>query len=203
MTPFISTNDWWKIKSFIKRKIFRNYKARLDYQYASGRWESLNRLDEMAHHQILAGYVIRFNRNGAILDLGCGEGVLNDSVQKQNYDYYVGVDLSSDAARIANERRSDDKTFFYQGDMDEYVPPRKFDFIIINEALYFSKDPRKLLNRLNGYLNEGGYLMVSMLTPNGDYIWEELYKDFDFLDENFVTNIHKITWCCRLLRKRQ
>jgi 2-polyprenyl-6-hydroxyphenyl methylase/3-demethylubiquinone-9 3-methyltransferase len=202
MVSIFSTNGYLKAKSFIKRKILRDYKARLDHQYAAGRWESLSHLSEMAHHQILAGYVLRLNPKGTVLDLGCGEGVLNDSIQKHNYQYYVGVDLSSDAARIANERRGDDKTVFCQGNMDHYVPTQTFDFIIINEALYFSENPRKLLNRLDRYLNQGGHLMVSMLTPNGDYIWEELSKDFDFLDENFVTNINKITWCCRLLRKK-
>ncbi|WP_345269464.1 class I SAM-dependent methyltransferase [Nibrella viscosa] len=193
---------WDRVVSFIQRKIFRSYKARLDHQYKHGGWEWLGRLDELAHHQILAGYFNYLKRGGTILDLGSGEGVLNDSIQKQNYSRYVGVDLSGEAARIGNEKRGDEKTTFYQGNMDTYVPEGTFDVICINEALYFSGDAVKLLNRLQAYLAPDGFFMISLLSPKGDAIWSNLYPYYEFLDENKVTNIRNVTWTCRILKPR-
>ncbi|GAA4446378.1 hypothetical protein GCM10023189_01440 [Nibrella saemangeumensis] len=191
-----------RVVSFVQRKILRSYKARLDHQYKHGGWAWLGRLDELAHHQILAGYFNYLKKEGSILDLGCGEGVLNDSIQKSNYSRYVGVDLSSEAARIGNEKRGDEKTRFYQGNMDTYVPEGKFDVICINEALYFSSNPNKLLNRLQAHLEPDGFFMISLLSPKGDTIWSDLYQQYEFLDENKVTNIRNVTWTCRILKPR-
>ncbi|MCU0448842.1 MAG: methyltransferase domain-containing protein [Bernardetiaceae bacterium] len=197
----LSESAWEKFSSFVQRKIFRSYRARLNYQYKRGGWDWLAALDEMAHHAILGGY-FRFNKKGGtLLDLGCGEGVLQDNIGHENYSYYIGVDLSDDAIRIANERRGNEKTFFYQGNMDKYVPPRKFDVIAINEALYFSEDPLKLLSRLEAYLETDGFFMISMVDKRGDHIWDVLNKHYAFLDENYVTNIKKITWVCRMLKR--
>jgi len=189
-----------KINSFIQRKIFRNYRARLNYQYSHGSWEWLGRLDEQGHQSIMATYFTFLKRGGSILDLGCGEGVLNDSIGKHNYSYYIGVDLSDQAAKIGQEKRGDEKTFFYQGNMDEYVPQRKFDVIAINEALYFSKDHLALLKRLESYLEKDGFFIVSMVDGKGDEVWGMLSKGYSIADENRVTNIHKVTWICRLLK---
>lgn len=193
---------WNKVVSFVQRKLFRNYRARLDYQYKNGGWDWLGRLDELAHHQILAGYFCHLKKGGTILDLGSGEGLLNQSIQKGNYSRYVGVDLSGEAARIGNEKRGDDQTRFYQGNMDTYVPDGQFDVIVINEALYFSKDPVKLLKRLEAHLAPDGFFLISLLVPKGDAIWNSLYTHYEFLDENQVTNIRNVTWMCRMLKPR-
>jgi 2-polyprenyl-6-hydroxyphenyl methylase/3-demethylubiquinone-9 3-methyltransferase len=189
-----------KVNSFVQRKIFRNYRARLNYQYSQGRWEWLGRLDEQGHQSVMAGYFTFLKRGGSILDLGCGEGVLNDSIGKHNYSYYVGVDLADQAAKLGQEKRGDEKTFFYQGNMDEYVPERKFDVIAINEALYFSKNQLVLLKRLEGYLEKDGFFIVSMVDGKGDEVWNALSKGYSIADENRVTNIHQVTWICRLLK---
>lgn len=200
-TSFASESTWEKISSFVQRKIFRNYRARLNYQYKNGGWAWLARLDEMGHHYILSAYFNQIKKGGSLLDLGCGEGLLNDAVGKCNYSYYVGVDLSDEAVKQANERRGDAKTFFYQGNMDEYVPTRKFDVIAINESLYFSANPLALLKRMEAYLEPDGIFIISMLSPKGDPIWEKLNTEFAFIDENYVTNIRKTTWCCRVLKR--
>ncbi len=189
-----------KVTSFVQRKIFRSYRARLNYQYKRGGWDWLAAMDEMAHHQILAGYFRHLKKGGSLLDLGCGEGVLQEAVGKENYSYYIGVDLSDDAARIAREKRGDANTLFLQGNMDQYVPPRKFDVIAVNEAIYFSDDALKLLVRLEAYLAPDGYFLISMVDGKGDHIWDRLSTTYTFLDENYVTNIKKITWVCRVLR---
>jgi 2-polyprenyl-3-methyl-5-hydroxy-6-metoxy-1,4-benzoquinol methylase len=189
------------ITSWIQRKIFRNYKARLDYQYKNGGWAWLGKLNELGHHQVLAGYFNYLKKGGSILDMGCGEGLLHDSIGKGNYNRYEGVDLSGEAAKIGNEKRGDELTKFYQGNMDNYVPKGKFDVIAINEALYFSANPLKCVQHLEAFLAEDGFFLISMLYPKGDEIWEQLNKEYVFLDENLVTNIEKTAWMCRILKR--
>ena len=194
---------WEHLVYLFRRKVLRDYRAKLNHQYKHGGWDWLARLDEQGHHFVIAGYFKFLKRGGTVIDLGCGEGVLQDAIEKQNYSYYEGVDLSDEAARIGNAKRGDEKTKFFQGNFDTYVPTRaKFDVIIINEALYFSKDPRKCLNRLEQYLETDGFFLISLLYPKSEGIWQELNKDYDFVDENTVANIGKTTWTCRLLKRR-
>lgn len=194
---------WERLVSRFRGKVLGDKREKLNYQYRRGGWDWLARLDEQGHHFILAGYFRLLKRGGTILDLGCGEGVLHDAIDKHSFGYYEGVDLADVAVRIAKEKRGDEKTRFFQGDFDTYVPSRaKFDVIVINEALYFSKDARACLNRLNQYLADDGFFLISMMHPKPDSIWQELYQDFDFIDENSVTNLKKTTWTCRMLKRR-
>ncbi len=191
-----------KLVYLFKRKILRDYRAKLNYQYKNGGWEWLGRLDEQGHHFVMAGYIQFLKPNCRVLDLGAGEGILNDALQKHNYTQYVGVDLSDEAANIANAKRGDEKTFFEQGDMDKYIPNGTFDVIVINEALYFSKAPLKLLNRLENYLEPGGFFLISLLMK-AQGIWDELSNDYDFVDENTIKNAQGQTWICRVLTKKR
>ncbi|MFN8357921.1 MAG: class I SAM-dependent methyltransferase [Spirosomataceae bacterium] len=191
-----------KLVYLFKRKVLRDYRTKLNYQYKHGGWDWLGRLDEQGHHFVMAGYIRYLKPNAKVLDLGAGEGILNDALQKQNYSRYVGVDLSDEAANMGNQKRGDEKTIFQQGDMDKYVPDGKYDIIVINEALYFSKAPLKLLNRLEAYLEPEGFFLISLLVKAQD-IWQELNTEYDFVDENTVINIKGETWTCRILKRRQ
>ena len=194
---------WERLIRFFRVKILRDRRTKLNYQYRSGGWEWLARLDEQGHQFILAGYFRRLKPGGALLDLGCGEGVFIDVIGKESYCCYEGVDLADEAVRIGNEKRGDAKTRFFQGDFDTYVPTRdKFDAIVINEALYYSRDPQKCIARLDAFLAPDGFFLISLLHPKPDAIWRELYRDYDFIDENTVTNLRQTTWTCRILKRR-
>ncbi|MBI5768836.1 MAG: methyltransferase domain-containing protein [Verrucomicrobia bacterium] len=184
-------------------KILRDRRTKLNYQYRQGGWAWLDRLDEQGHHFVLAGYFRRLKPGGAVLDLGCGEGVWNDALGKESYSYYEGVDLADEAARLATTKRGDTKTRFFQGDFDTYRPARgSFDAVVVNEALYYSRNPVACLRRYEPYLAKDGVFLISLLHRSSDAIWEKLYVVYDFLDENVVTNLHKTTWICRVLRSR-
>jgi hypothetical protein len=39
-----------------------------------------------------------------------------------------------------------------------------------------------------------------MVDGKGDEVWDMLSKGYSIVDENSVTNMHKVTWICRLLK---
>src|SRR5690348_2798439 len=44
-------------------------------EYQNGRWEYMKNLEELARYSIIVGYVDYLKKGGAILDVGCGEGI--------------------------------------------------------------------------------------------------------------------------------
>src|SRR5687767_13442204 len=51
-------------------------KAAWEEQYRAGRWSFMRGLDESARYAVIAAFVRRLAPGGAVLDVGCGEGLL-------------------------------------------------------------------------------------------------------------------------------
>jgi 2-polyprenyl-3-methyl-5-hydroxy-6-metoxy-1,4-benzoquinol methylase len=41
------------------------------------------------------------NKNPSILDLGCGEGILHERMEKGSYSEFIGIDFSSESIKQA------------------------------------------------------------------------------------------------------
>src|ERR1700727_1926488 len=80
-------------------------------QYAAGRWDFLAQLSELARFSVLAGYICHLKPGGAVLDTGCGQGVLLRRLPRSSYSRYVGIDLSASAISVAQEHGNDCSTF--------------------------------------------------------------------------------------------
>ena len=50
----------------------------LDCEYKSGSWDYLRGPEELPRFSIVAGYCHHFRPNSAILEIGCGEGILQE-----------------------------------------------------------------------------------------------------------------------------
>src|SRR4051812_45338733 len=70
---------------------------RWDTEYRAGRWAYLGQLSELSRYSVLVGYMTHFRPSGAVLDVGCGEGVLFRRLQPHGYARYVGVDIAESA----------------------------------------------------------------------------------------------------------
>jgi 2-polyprenyl-3-methyl-5-hydroxy-6-metoxy-1,4-benzoquinol methylase len=177
--------------------------ATWDEQYVAGRWAYLGELAEMARFSVLAGYLRHFKPGGAILDVGCGEGVLAERLPRGDYRRYVGVDLSAAAIEQAGRSLAPSASWI-AADAQTYAPTERFDAIVFNEVVYFFSDPAATVERYAGALNDGGILLFSINTAfrGGTAILADLKRRYATLDETRVTHgDNDWSWVCTALAR--
>ena len=172
-------------------------------QYAAGRWDYLAELSELARFSVLAGYICHLKPGGAVLDTGCGQGVLLRRLPASCYSRYVGIDLSRSAISVAQEQANERSTFL-AADCEEYSPAEQFDVIVFNEVLCCLRDPLATVERYARSLNPGGLLLVSLCTAargSATILWG-LKRAYATVDEvRVVHSGRKVSWVCTALRK--
>jgi 2-polyprenyl-6-hydroxyphenyl methylase/3-demethylubiquinone-9 3-methyltransferase len=131
------------------------------------------------------------------------EGLLQQRLQSQNYSRFVGTDISDLAIQKAAADAGDDKSTYLVADMDTYKPEGRFDLIIFNEVIYYSKHPLKTLQRLATYLKPDGLLIVTINDhKHSAELWEVIKDGFPLLDE--ATTINSKGKCvCKVLSSGQ
>lgn len=171
-------------------------------QYAAGRWDFLARLPELARFSVLAGYIHHLKPGGAVLDTGCGQGILLSRLPSACYSRYVGIDVSSSAIAVAQKRHSERSTFLV-ANCEEYSPGEHFDVIVFNEVLCCLRDPVRTVERYARSLKPDGLLLVSLCTAarGSATILRRLKRVYATVDEvRVVHNGRKISWVCAALR---
>ena len=196
-----------KIKSWIRSTIIpykplKVDKDKWDEQYIKGHWDYLKSFEQLGRFSIISGkFYFYYSGGGSVLDLGCGEGVLQKMIKPYKYSNYVGVDVSENAINIASEE-SDEKTSFICSDISTFEPDSTFDMIVFNESLYYLDEPNKVLHRYRRYLNKEGLIIISMwdYKERNNKIWKLIQSDFKPNHETIITADNKITWIIKSLR---
>lgn len=130
-------------------------------EYQNSGWDWLSDVGQTPHNYVIAGYCIRLRPRPAILDVGCGEGVLHGILGRLGYQRYVGIDLSAAAIeRVAS--KSDDSTRFLVSEAESFTTNERFDIVVLNEVLYYFADPMQVLSHLSMHLAPEGLFVVSM-----------------------------------------
>ena len=119
---------------------------------------SFRRLLQQLHRRKLDG--------GALLEVGCGYGILLDEA-KPYFDYRVGIDFSAAIERAA--ARADR---VYQGDLSALPPEQRFDCIVLVSVIEHVHNPVDYLRKLRERLRLGGKVVIA--TPNVDSIFRRL-----------------------------
>jgi 2-polyprenyl-3-methyl-5-hydroxy-6-metoxy-1,4-benzoquinol methylase len=192
------------ISSFIERKIIRSDKARWDLRFKNG-WSYLENIEELPRFSIIAGYVRFLKTNPDVLEMGCAEGVQAARTGKDAYCSWLGTDVSPTATDSANQRFGDEKTTFAPADMNDFETDKKFDLIIINEAIYYlTPIKEKMLNKYIPMLKPDGMMIISMNTGrNTDHEtrWGILSEIFDLIDSTY-TETSKGGWNIKVLKPK-
>jgi len=164
-------------------------KRRWNKQYKSGRWDSLKSdLEATRYYQIL-DYLKEFApQNPAILDIGCGDGVLNQRISDYEFDYFLGVDFSSVSIEKAKAKNYP-KAEFVAEDAITFTPKRNFDVIVFNEAFYYIPETERtrVLNLMLDHLTPNGIIITSIFRE-GTNCWE-YFKENPKLKERAFTTV--------------
>ena len=174
-------------------------------QYAAGRWDFLTELSELARFSVLAGYIGYLKPGAAVLDAGCGQGILLRRLPDAYYSRYVGIDLSDNAIAVARQQQNPRSTFL-TADCERYSPTERFDVIVFNEVLICLRDPLRTVDRYVGFLNAGGLLLVSMCTAarGSATILRQLKRAYSTVDEVRVVHAGRnVSWVCTASRLRE
>lgn len=176
---------------------------RWDAQYRGGRWDYLNQLDEMARYTVLVGYMASLKPRGAVLDVGCGEGILFKRYLPYGYSKYVGIEISEAAlAKLAESQNQ--HTIFIKADAEEYEPTELFDVVVFNEIVYYFSEPYVTLNRYTHALKQDGVFLISIYQSSdaaslrGMEILRQLKSMYPVVDETQTTQGSR-SWLCTVL----
>lgn len=167
--------------------------------------------------------LIKQNGFEDILDIGTGSGCIACTIAKNTDAMVLGIDISSDALRIALDNVTklgiNNKAVFRKSDLFEKVREGElFDLIISNppyipketelsrEVLYephialFAEENglalyRKIIEQAPQYLNQGGYLMFELGIDESIAVKELMEKDFEeIVIEKDLAGIERIIY---------
>ncbi len=98
-----------------------------------------------------------------VLDIGCGAGMLGESIKNRQNAVVSGIELDAQAAAAARERLD----HVWAGDIEQLdleIPPGSFDAIVCADLLEHLREPARVLKQIRDWLEPGGCVVASI--PN-------------------------------------
>ena len=169
---------------------FHNWrrKRRWNKQYRRGKWDGLKSEKEARRYYQIIDYIKKYStRNPSILDIGCGEGVLNERMKGLEFERFMGLDFSEVSIGLAKNKNLP-KTEFIAEDAIKFRPQHTFDVIVFNEAFYYIHETEKdnVLNRMLAHLNKDGIIITSIYRE-GTGCWEYFKENPKLKELEFTT----------------
>lgn len=187
---------------WFRSRILRSQTARWNYRYALGKLEKLK--SEESRIAAAATLLTRHVPRGRVLEIGCGEALLQQHLSPTDYASWVGVDISEIAIQRAQAFASDNVRYLV-ADMETLDPGGKFDAIVFTESIYFAADSAKLLQRYSKFLNPQGVFIVSICrTKRSEKVWADIHSVTTTLDATVthdaaVADSEFNRWDCEVL----
>lgn len=212
-------NTAWKLRHLVFGSFIAAFRARRgrgvskpqqvwEEEFRSGSWDFLESMEERSHHMVVLGYVLGVGDNKSVLDVGCATGGLLHLARKFQLSQYTGIDIAPTAIESARERFRDTNirfpVVFEVADFESFVPSRRYDVIIFNETLSYTRDPVALVTRFRDFLTPDGVFLVSLC-----YNWwqepimKRLTAAFQVRNSADIINEEGLTWQVRLLSPNQ
>ncbi len=181
---------------------FRRPRTAGKSRYGHGGWARLQRAEERGRYSVIVDLLAQVARDGTVLDVGCGEGLLFHRFRVHGYSRYVGIDIS-EAAVATLGAHQDERTQFMVGDAAIYVPTEQFDAIVFNEVLYYFPEPMAAFERYAAAVNPSGALIIStwLGSPRARAILRALKRVFVTVEEVKDPQT-KTSWLLTVLKAR-
>jgi 2-polyprenyl-3-methyl-5-hydroxy-6-metoxy-1,4-benzoquinol methylase len=148
------------VGDFLTMAGIKQDKASWERAYQQGLWDILSSDAEYAHNLVVGGFVGRRAKPYSLLDVGCGSGVILRYLDPAMLTQYTGVDLTEAALARIEPKRPQDR--YICSSLEEFNPDEKWDVILFNEVLYYTRDPVASLRKFEKCLHPGGSFVVSM-----------------------------------------
>lgn len=156
--------------------------------YSSEKWNDswssgydLNIAQEDGRYGTLMALMHRYERGGPLLDVGCGDGLLEERYRKLSSVQIVAFDYSETAIERAKTRHLPNVDF-YCADSRTFRSEKQFSMVVLNESLYYLDDYLGLLKNLSRALKADGVFIVSMHhTRITKRIWKNVLRSYNLL----------------------
>lgn len=187
--------------SWIRRRILRDRRARWNHQYSEGRWENLKQPEEDARFAAVADFLRQYARSGRVLEIGCGEALLQRRMGSMPFERWVGVDVS-DVAIARAQAYASETVQYVAADMVTYQPDGAFDAILFTESIYYVPACDRLLERYAQFLAPGGVFIISIFSDGrSERVWREIHANTERVEGTTVVN-ERGTWISEVLKPR-
>jgi len=132
-----------------------------------------------AHHYKMFSFFIRSlpdyqKKISRYLEIGGGHGLyISEAIsvlgENTHFDF---VDISEHSLKMAKRFIESESVHYICGDIFDFAPDYKYDFIAMGEVLEHVEKPLELLHKLHDLLNEGGtlFIVVPANAPTIDHI---------------------------------
>jgi predicted TPR repeat methyltransferase len=133
------------------------------------RWMAWRRVTVISDHLARVAKRNAGKSATAIMDFGCGTGVLLETCRQYANQVY-GVDLVLDSARmLVDEWKLDHVTLMHPPEAIAQVPAGSLDVIVAAEVLEHVEPLEPTIAQFRTWLKPGGTLLVSLPTENALY----------------------------------
>ncbi len=170
------------------RDKYRHWRRKMKFnsQYRRGKWNKLAGEKESVRYLKIDQFLHQYQPK-RILDLGCGDGVLNRRMSYNNFDYFKGIDYAPVSIEKA-KKQNFPKAEFETQDLLSFDTDETFDMIILNEAFYYIHETERqnVLRNILKSLAPDGVLVVSIFRE-GATCWEHFQENSMLKEESFET----------------
>lgn len=140
-------------------------------------------------------------KSGTFIDIGCSIGYILECLHEWTQDSpiqveYFGVDICDDLIHIARKRMPEFKNNLFVGNVDTWIPPRKFDYVRTHEITYVPEYKQRdfLYNLYNNYLKPGGRLIIGSYSESAiENILEDSIRSLGFTPTGYAKRSYRDT----------
>lgn len=185
------SDEWGRRFGVLPYRTERVSSAQWSASYRTGELDFYGDLEELGRYSLVVGYA-RWTASTtggrpALLDVGCGSGLLRDRLEGVDIAEYVGIDISEVAIDAARAKCHPNARFVVGDLMNTEL--EQYDIVVVNEMLYYAVDPAALLRRVRELACRGAIVVVSMWRHSGDYkLWRQVDQALHQVDRVEIRN---------------
>lgn len=133
----------------------------------SGKYKILHKIKPIRMKYIIDRIGSKNIKNLEILDLGCGGGLVCESLAKLGCNV-TGIDFVENNIKAAKLHASQNnlKIKYYTQDIDDLSLQQKYDLIILFEVLEHIDNWKLILSKIKRNLKKGGLIILSTINRN-------------------------------------